>query len=137
MGFYQWSRGVQIRANLDLMVDWFQSMGLGQLATQFFQKLSAAVNLLATPKETLLQVRGRSRRGGDLVWVWAASWNPSRNRAVGVAGILLRFTLKAGSHLQEVMSSRATGSMARRGGAEGRGLRSGVSDLSCGFAEGL
>lgn len=77
MGFYQWSRGVQIRANLDLMVDWFQSMGLAQLATQFFQKLSAAVNLLATPKETLLQVRGRSRRGGDLVWVWVGSWNPS------------------------------------------------------------
>lgn len=77
MGFYQWSRGVQIRANLDLMADWFQSMGLGQLATQFFQKLSAAVNLLATPKETLLQVRGRSRRGGDLVWVCVASWNPS------------------------------------------------------------
>lgn len=58
MGFYQWSRGVQIRANLDLMMDWFQSIGLGQLATDFFQKLSAAVNLLATPKETLLQVRG-------------------------------------------------------------------------------
>lgn len=58
-GFYQWSRGVQIRANLDLMMDWFQSIGLGELATQFFQKLSAAVNLLATPKETLLQVRGR------------------------------------------------------------------------------
>lgn len=79
VGFYQWSRGVQIRANLDLMVDWFQSMGLGQLATQFFQKLSAAVNLLATPKETLLQVRGRSRRGGggDLVWVWVASRTPS------------------------------------------------------------
>lgn len=60
-GFYQWSRGVQIRANLDLMMDWFQSIGLGELATQFFQKLSAAVNLLATPKETLLQVRGRLR----------------------------------------------------------------------------
>lgn len=59
VGFYQWSRGVQIRANLDLMMDWFQSMGLGELATDFFQKLSAAVNLLATPKETLLQVRGR------------------------------------------------------------------------------
>lgn len=83
-GFYQWSRGVQIRANLDLMMDWFQSMGLGELATQFFQKLSAAVNLLATPKETLLQVRGclcecagsccnRFRKGGDLVWVWVGN----------------------------------------------------------------
>lgn len=39
-------------------MDWIQSIGLGDLATEFFQKLSTAVNLLATPKETLLQVRG-------------------------------------------------------------------------------
>lgn len=38
-------------------MDWIQSIGLGDLATEFLQKLSAAVNLLATPKETLLQVR--------------------------------------------------------------------------------
>lgn len=57
-GFYQWSRGVQIRANLDLLMDWIQSIGLADVANEFFQKLSAAVNLLATPKETLLQVRG-------------------------------------------------------------------------------
>ncbi|CAG02211.1 unnamed protein product, partial [Tetraodon nigroviridis] len=62
VGFYQWSRGVQIRANLDLMMDWFQSIGLGQLAAEFFQKLSAAVNLLATPKETLLQASWTSLR---------------------------------------------------------------------------
>uniref|UniRef100_A0A4W6E0D7 Ras association and DIL domains 2a n=1 Tax=Lates calcarifer TaxID=8187 RepID=A0A4W6E0D7_LATCA len=61
-GFYQWSRGVQIRANLDLMMDWIQSIGLGDLATEFFQKLSAAVNLLATPKETLLQASWSSLR---------------------------------------------------------------------------
>lgn len=79
-GFYQWSRGVQIRANLDLMMDWFQSIGLGELATQFFQKLSAAVNLLATPKETLLQVRGRLFLLAPLTW----------------------------KHVQEVMSSCAT-----------------------------
>lgn len=40
-------------------MDWIQSIGLADLAGEFFQKLSAAVNLLATPKETLLQVRGR------------------------------------------------------------------------------
>lgn len=39
-------------------MDWIQSISLGDLAAEFFQKLSAAVNLLATPKETLLQVRG-------------------------------------------------------------------------------
>ncbi|XP_034046340.1 RA_Radil_like and Myo5p-like_CBD_Rasip1 domain-containing protein [Thalassophryne amazonica] len=61
-GFFQWSRGVQIRANLDLLMDWIQSIGLGDLATEFFQKLSAAVNLLATPKETLLQTSWTSLR---------------------------------------------------------------------------
>ncbi|XP_040917950.1 RA_Radil_like and Myo5p-like_CBD_Rasip1 domain-containing protein [Toxotes jaculatrix] len=61
-GFYQWSRGVQIRANLDLLMDWIQSIGLGDLAAEFFQKLSAAVNLLATPKETLLQASWTSLR---------------------------------------------------------------------------
>ncbi|KAM9843082.1 ras-associating and dilute domain-containing protein-like [Aulostomus maculatus] len=61
-GFYQWSRGVQIRANLDLLMDWIQSISLGDLATEFFQKFSAAVNLLATPKETLLQASWTSLR---------------------------------------------------------------------------
>ncbi|XP_056143551.1 ras-associating and dilute domain-containing protein-like isoform X4 [Lampris incognitus] len=61
-GFYMWSKGVQIRANLDLLMDWIQSIGLGDLATEFFQKLSAAVNLLATPKETLLQASWTSLR---------------------------------------------------------------------------
>ncbi|KAB5553930.1 hypothetical protein PHYPO_G00044310 [Pangasianodon hypophthalmus] len=61
-GFYQWSRGVQIRANLDLLMDWTQSVGLGDLAAEFFQKLSSAVNLLATPKENLLQTSWLSLR---------------------------------------------------------------------------
>ncbi|XP_034568056.1 RA_Radil_like and Myo5p-like_CBD_Rasip1 domain-containing protein [Notolabrus celidotus] len=61
-GFYQWSRGVQIRANLDLLMDWIQSVGLGELASEFFLKLSAAVNLLATPRETLLQASWSSLR---------------------------------------------------------------------------
>ncbi|XP_066560837.1 ras-associating and dilute domain-containing protein [Amia ocellicauda] len=61
-GFYQWSRGVQIRANLDLLIDWIQGIGLGDLALDFFQKLSSAVNLLATPKENLLQASWRSLR---------------------------------------------------------------------------
>ncbi|XP_068581720.1 ras-associating and dilute domain-containing protein-like isoform X2 [Cebidichthys violaceus] len=61
-GFYQWSRGVQVRANLDLLMDWIQSIGLGDLANEYLQKLSAAVNLLATPKETLLQASWSSLR---------------------------------------------------------------------------
>ncbi|XP_072098365.1 ras-associating and dilute domain-containing protein-like isoform X1 [Mobula birostris] len=61
-GFYQWSRGVQIRANLDLLLDWIQGVGLGELAAEFFLKLSTAVNLLATPKEKLLQASWRCLR---------------------------------------------------------------------------
>ncbi|KAM9785339.1 ras-associating and dilute domain-containing protein-like [Syngnathus typhle] len=61
-GFYQWSRGVQMRANLDLLMDWLQSISLADVAADFFQKLSAAVNLLATPKETLLQASWTSLR---------------------------------------------------------------------------
>lgn len=54
--FYHWSRGVQIRANLDLLMDWTHGAGLGDLAHTYLLKLSSAVNLLATPKENLLQV---------------------------------------------------------------------------------
>lgn len=54
--FYQWSRGVQIRANLDLIMDWAHGVELGELALGCLSKLSTAVNLLATPKEHLLQV---------------------------------------------------------------------------------
>ncbi|KAL2077999.1 hypothetical protein ACEWY4_025684 [Coilia grayii] len=53
--FYQWSRGVQIRANLDLLMDWAHGVELGELALGCLNKLSTAVNLLATPKEHLLQ----------------------------------------------------------------------------------
>uniref|UniRef100_A0A8C9V8J3 Ras association and DIL domains 2b n=1 Tax=Scleropages formosus TaxID=113540 RepID=A0A8C9V8J3_SCLFO len=62
-GFYKWSKGVQIHANLDLLMDWAQGAELGHLAVDFFQKLSAAVNLLATPKENLLQASWPSLRG--------------------------------------------------------------------------
>ncbi|XP_061906346.1 ras-associating and dilute domain-containing protein-like isoform X2 [Entelurus aequoreus] len=62
VGFYQWSRGIQMRANLDLLMDWVHSVGLGDVAGDFFRKLSAAVNLLATPKETLLQASWTSLR---------------------------------------------------------------------------
>ncbi|KAL4648166.1 ras-associating and dilute domain-containing protein-like [Arapaima gigas] len=62
-GFYKWSKGVQVRANLDLLMDWIQGAGLGHLGVDLFQKLSTAVNLLATPKENLLQASWTSLRG--------------------------------------------------------------------------
>lgn len=55
-GFYQWSRGVCMQANLDLLLDWAQSNGLGEVAVEHTHTLSSAINLLATPRKHLLQV---------------------------------------------------------------------------------
>lgn len=54
--FYQWSKAVQIRTNLDLVLDWLQGIGLGDIAAEFFRKLSTTVNLLCIPKTSLLKV---------------------------------------------------------------------------------
>ncbi|KAE8593513.1 hypothetical protein XENTR_v10019169 [Xenopus tropicalis] len=54
--FYQWSKAVQIRTNLDLVLDWLQGIGLGDIAAEFFRKLSATVNLLCIPKTSLMKV---------------------------------------------------------------------------------
>lgn len=56
-GFYQWSRGVRMRANLDMLLDWAQAAGLGELALEHTHTLSSAINLLATPRKNLLQVK--------------------------------------------------------------------------------
>uniref|UniRef100_A0A668A6M4 Si:ch211-176g6.2 n=1 Tax=Myripristis murdjan TaxID=586833 RepID=A0A668A6M4_9TELE len=63
-GFYHWSRGVCIRANLDLLLDWALGAGpgLGQMALEYTHTLSSAVNLLATPRENLLQTSWASLR---------------------------------------------------------------------------
>lgn len=55
-GFYQWARGVRMRANLDLLLDWAHAAGLGELASEHTHTLSSAINLLATPRKNLLQV---------------------------------------------------------------------------------
>ncbi|XP_067878089.1 ras-interacting protein 1 isoform X2 [Heterodontus francisci] len=54
--FYQWSRAVQIRTNLDLILDWLQGVGLGDIAAEYFRKLSTVVNLLCIPKTNLLKM---------------------------------------------------------------------------------
>ncbi|XP_078609919.1 ras-associating and dilute domain-containing protein-like [Branchiostoma floridae x Branchiostoma japonicum] len=53
--FYKWQKGVQIRGNLDQLETWAADAGLGEEADKFMAKLSAAVDLLATPKVHLLQ----------------------------------------------------------------------------------
>lgn len=55
-GLFSWSRAVQIRTNLDLVLDWLQGAGLGDIASEFMKKLSATVNFLCIPKTRLIQV---------------------------------------------------------------------------------
>lgn len=38
------------------MLDWLQGAGLGDIANEFFRKLSVAVNLLCVPRTSLLKV---------------------------------------------------------------------------------
>uniref|UniRef100_A0A8C5H7G4 Ras-associating and dilute domain-containing protein-like n=1 Tax=Gouania willdenowi TaxID=441366 RepID=A0A8C5H7G4_GOUWI len=61
-GFYQWSKGIQIQANLDLILDWAHSAGLGELALEQTQALCSAINVLATPRKILLQASWESLR---------------------------------------------------------------------------
>uniref|UniRef100_A0A3P9KLD4 Si:ch211-176g6.2 n=1 Tax=Oryzias latipes TaxID=8090 RepID=A0A3P9KLD4_ORYLA len=70
-GFYHWSRGVRMRANLDLLLDWAHAAGLGDLALENTQALSSAINLLATPPKMLLQCS----------WAWLRSEYPSLSAA--------------------------------------------------------
>ncbi|XP_018591159.2 ras-interacting protein 1 [Scleropages formosus] len=52
---FSWSRAVQIRTNLDLVLDWLQGVGLGDVASEFLKKLSMTVNFLCIPKTRLIQ----------------------------------------------------------------------------------
>uniref|UniRef100_A0A3P9HVA3 Ras interacting protein 1 n=1 Tax=Oryzias latipes TaxID=8090 RepID=A0A3P9HVA3_ORYLA len=52
---FSWSRAVQIRTNLDLVLDWLQGAGLGDIASEFMKKLSITVNFLCIPKTRLIQ----------------------------------------------------------------------------------
>ncbi|KAL7373148.1 hypothetical protein ABVT39_028345 [Epinephelus coioides] len=61
-GFYQWSRGVCMRANLDLILDWAHAAGLGEVALEHTHTLSSAINLLATPGKNLQQTSWVSLR---------------------------------------------------------------------------
>ncbi|KAJ0060254.1 hypothetical protein NL108_005837 [Boleophthalmus pectinirostris] len=60
-GFYQWSRGVHLRASLDMILDWAHERALGEVALEQTLKLSGALNLLATPRKTLLKTCWGSR----------------------------------------------------------------------------
>ena len=55
--FYKWTKGVQMRGNLDVLEEWAQVNGLANQFDEYLAKFQSAVNLLATPKVELLQVR--------------------------------------------------------------------------------
>ncbi|KAM9299425.1 ras-interacting protein 1 [Gastrophryne carolinensis] len=82
--FYQWSKAVQIRTNLDLVLDWLQGIGLGEIASEFFRKLSVTVNLLCIPKTSLLKISWSMLRS-DYPTISAAQLNHLlRNYHLGV-----------------------------------------------------
>uniref|UniRef100_A0A3B3VMW7 Ras-interacting protein 1-like n=1 Tax=Poecilia latipinna TaxID=48699 RepID=A0A3B3VMW7_9TELE len=66
-GLFSWSRAVQIRTNLDLVLDWLQGAGLGDIASEFMKKLSVTVNFLCIPKTRLIQSRVSAPSCGDSI----------------------------------------------------------------------
>jgi len=54
--FYKWTKGVQMRGNLDVLEEWAQGNGLANQFDEYLAKFRSAVDLLATPKVQLLQV---------------------------------------------------------------------------------
>ncbi|XP_072838512.2 ras-associating and dilute domain-containing protein isoform X1 [Pogona vitticeps] len=63
LGCFHWSKGVRVRATLRLLLEWAQSVGFGQLADQFFSKLSSVASLLAMPNSQLVQMTWAMLRG--------------------------------------------------------------------------
>ncbi|XP_071504818.1 ras-associating and dilute domain-containing protein-like [Diadema antillarum] len=59
--FFKWSKGAQIRGNLDLLELWIHEKDL-KLQVRFLQKVSSATDLLATPKLQLAQAEWSSLR---------------------------------------------------------------------------
>ncbi|MEE6483178.1 hypothetical protein FKM82_013460 [Ascaphus truei] len=85
--FYQWSKAVQIRTNLDLVLDWLQGIGLGDIASEFFRKLSTTVNLLCIPKTGLLKLSWSSLRNDYAVISPAQLSHLLKNYHLGVGRV--------------------------------------------------
>ena len=54
--FFRWTKGVQMRANLDVLEEWAQDNDLITQFDEYLAKFKSAVALLATPKAQLMQV---------------------------------------------------------------------------------
>ncbi len=94
---FSWSRAVQIRTNLDLVLDWLQGAGLGDIASEFLKKLSVTVNFLCIPKTRLIQVRVWEQTG-PMHWICNAmlftSLTQSHDNELSLCSsvILVKFT---------------------------------------------
>ena len=65
--YYKWSAGVRLRGNLDELEGWASDNHLQDEASQHLVKLNCLVDLLATPKLQLQQVRVHVR--GFVSWI--------------------------------------------------------------------
>ena len=54
--FYRWTKGVQIRGNLDVLEDWAGQNGLQDQFGEHLKKVVAAIALMSIPKAQLMQV---------------------------------------------------------------------------------
>lgn len=53
---FRWTKGVQMRANLDVLEEWAQDNNLSTQFNEYLAKFKSAVTLLATPKAQIIQV---------------------------------------------------------------------------------
>lgn len=60
--FLRWTKGVQMRGNLDVLEDWAQSNGLAKPFEQHMSRFLAAVDLLSTPKVQIMQFDWKQMR---------------------------------------------------------------------------
>lgn len=130
---------MRIRTNLDLVLDWLTGLGLGDIAGEFFRKLSATANLLCTPRSCLSKVGGRTGgwtggrgRGDGKGWGVPRGCGKGKGRrerggdSVGVLGTARRGAGTWGQR-EGVRGQRGDVGTARRG----RGHR-GDSEKGCG-----
>lgn len=53
---FRWTKGVQMRANLDVLEEWALENNLSTQFDEYLAKFKSAVTLLATPKAQIIQV---------------------------------------------------------------------------------
>ncbi|XP_064627342.1 ras-associating and dilute domain-containing protein-like isoform X2 [Lineus longissimus] len=60
--YYKWSKGVQIRGNMDAIDGWASEHGMQEVADKYLGKIDSLANLLATPRVQLQQAEWHTIR---------------------------------------------------------------------------